>query len=190
MIQISSSQANTERQENIPPFFVAEVESLPRSSSIEWAAFSGVVTHGPITLSATTSSRLGRTYTCRVGDVMEEVVVMLPWLREDGGSEGGGGWKEGLRGRLWGLVGERMGRGRIGGAEAEAEAEGEEEGDEAGYCGADSAWLDVSVRELWEAEDGKQSMDWTGVVPCWSLWDGDGERLSAVLRFRYDLTGQ
>jgi len=47
-----------------------------------------------------------------------------------------------------------------------------------GYHHAHAAYLDACVKGLWGADS------YAGVVPCRSLWDGQGNRLAAVLVFR------
>jgi diphthine-ammonia ligase len=178
LVSITPSPHHNTPKPYLPPFFAAEVDSLPRSSSIEWQALLGL-TSGRITISSATSS-LATLHELAVagGSTIYSTLMLFHPLRSRNGDVEATAtkWKmpdvavEALRELS---SAEMAGTGRdFNGASPEE-----------GYYGAYSAWLDCAVDALWGAE----AVGYGGVVPCRSLWDGDGRRLAAVLLFRTDV---
>ncbi|KAH6636640.1 hypothetical protein F5144DRAFT_486209 [Chaetomium tenue] len=152
-----------------PPLFVAEVDALPRAAGVEWHAHLGVARAGE------GSVRVRRWVAGRGGVAVVQVVV-------DGFGEGRGvRFVQTVVAERWGEEGDRGGgvavvhgdvaRGALAqlGRVGSGSGSGEEE------LVVVVSYMDATVFTTTGGGEGVGP-----VVPCKSLWDGDGERLAAV----------
>lgn len=137
-----------------PPFFAAEVIELPRGSTVEWHAHLGIA-KGPIQLSSSCQEGLGSNYDCTVGNVIRYTTLTIAFQADI----------KDFTQRIAAIL------------VHSTKSNYPVATDEAGFHGAYLSYVDVNVKGLWESDD------YSGVIPCQSLWDGEGKRLAAVLLF-------
>jgi diphthine-ammonia ligase len=153
-----------ETSNNTPPFFAAEIEELPRGSSIEWQAFPGL-TDGSIKTSTHSIPSIGTISTCTVADHTTYTTLFLTFAQNISS----------LAQTIDLLL-----------SKIETPAQTTQRKQQSGYGNAQAAYLDVGVGGLWDEVEG----DYGGVVPCRSLWDWEGKRLAAVLLFESCVEGE
>ncbi|CAD6448160.1 0c491a0d-ee1d-4c06-ac8d-28ae5eab3434 [Sclerotinia trifoliorum] len=128
---------------SIPPFWTAEVDSLPRGSEVEWHAHLGIC-DGPITISDTETQEHRSNSVATAG--MRHTVLMFPHHSIPEPSV---------------LV------------------------DNHNNCGLlQLVYVDTSLVDMSTLLSG--GWGGKGVIPCKSLWDGEGRRLSSVIIYWRD----
>ncbi|KAK3299006.1 uncharacterized protein B0H64DRAFT_87816 [Chaetomium fimeti] len=168
-------------QPAVPPLFVAEVDALPRAAAVEWHAHLGVARAGE----GAVHVRRAAVSAVPGGEVVVwQVVVDGSAAAAGSGSESGEGEGEGRGVRfVQTVVAERCGpEGRgVAVVHGDVAREALSQLGESGSIGVEPAvvvrYVDATVFTPGGGERGEGGGP---VVPCLSLWDGDGERLAAV----------
>ncbi|KAK4042121.1 hypothetical protein C8A01DRAFT_14254 [Parachaetomium inaequale] len=155
LLHASSSQSV------VPPVFVAEVEELPRGAGVEWHAHLGVAhaAEGSVMLRAV--RRVTQAVSLPGGEGGREVAVFVQTVVAEGFGGGGGGCPQGGHGEVL-----EKALAELGGVGS------------AGVPGAVVRYVDAEVLRAGGEREGDGGAG--PVVPCRSLWDGEGGRLAAL----------